>query len=142
MLLRELRQVDEALLEQRRPFLSMASGYAASIAADPQRVLREICAVREALFGDAEQEAKTWAADALKAEHSKVIGVRDTCIAQWRFDEASMWRGVPDNPRVLKLARSIISTRKDSVVASRTLDMSKSPDATDPTAHVLLLVSE
>ena len=132
-LLNDLKLVDEGLLEQRRPFLSMASAYAAAIAAEPQRVFKEMCQLGVTLFGDAEQVAKAWTRDAFKAEDSKVVGIRDTCIAQWRFDELSMWRGVPDNPRVLKLARSIISSRfrKDSVVASRTLDMSKCADAKD-----------
>jgi hypothetical protein len=53
-------------------------------------------------------------------------GVHPTCVVQWRYDSSSMWRGPPDNVRVLRLVRSILSSRfrADSVVASRTLDMS------------------
>lgn len=38
-------------------------------------------------------------------------GTYTTTILQWRFDEASMWRGAPKNHMVLKYAKSIASTR-------------------------------
>ena len=138
-LLSDLKQLDEQLAEQRVPFLTWAAKYSSSIAADPDRALKEISRLREVVFGDTEADAKTFAQHVLRPEVGKTLGLRDTCIVQWRFDAPSMWRGVPDNPRVLKLARSIISSRfrKDSVVASRTLDLSKSADAKDrcPTMH-------
>ena len=130
-LLSDLKKLDEQLGEQRIPFPTWAAKYSSSIAADPERVLREISRLREVVFGDTEADAKTYAQHVLRADSGKTLGLRDTCIVQWRFDAPSMWRGVPDNPRVLKLARSILSSRfrKDSVVASRTLDLSKAADA-------------
>ena len=69
----------------------------------------------------------------LTAETQPVRGIRDTCIVQWSFEDSSMWRGPPDNARVVKIAKSIISGqfRRDSVIASRTLDMSRAGDAKD-----------
>lgn len=132
-LLSDLKHLDEQLAEDRVPFLTWAAKYSSAIAADPDRAVKEITRVREAAFGDAEVQAKAFALHTLRPDVVKTLGLRDTCILQWRFDEASMWRGVPDNPRILKLARSIISSRfrKDSVVASRTLDLTKAADAKD-----------
>ena len=113
------------------PFLAWAAEYSSSIEADRDRAVKDIARVRMAAFGDTEAEAKAFALQLLRPEVGKTLGPRDTCILQWRFDDTSMWRGMPDNPRVLKLARSILSSRfrKDSVIASRTLDLSKTPDA-------------
>jgi len=129
--LEDLKHLDEQLTEQRMPFLAWAAKYSSSIEADRDRAVKDIARVRMAAFGDTEAEAKAFALQLLRPEVGKTLGLRDTCILQWRFDEPSMWRGMPDNPRVLKLARSILSSRfrKDSVIASRTLDLSKTPDA-------------
>lgn len=135
----DLKHLDEQLTEQRMPFLAWADKYSASIGVDRDRAVTDIARVRMAAFGDSEAEAKAFALQLLRPEAGKILGLRDTCILQWRFDEASMWRGVPDNPRVLKLARSILSSRfrKDSVIASRTLDLSKTPDAQERAPNAL-----
>lgn len=145
-LLSDLKQLDQQLADERTPFLTWAAKYSSSIEADPGRVLKEISSLREVVFGDTAADAKTFAQHVLRPESGKTLGLRDTCIVQWRFDLPSMWRGVPDNPRVLKLARSILSSRfrKDSVVASRTLDLSKSADSKEsgPTMFIRMVPCE
>jgi len=96
-------------------------------------VLSQLASAKERLHGDALAEALAWARDLLKPVAGQVTGIRETCIVQWRFDAPSMWRGTPDNPRVLKLIKCIISTRfrKDSIIASRTLDLSAGADTKD-----------
>jgi len=140
-LLSDLRVLDAELLEKRIPIITVAQEYAKMCGERPEQVLNHVASVREHLSGGSRADAMAWAQDLLKPElaNSKVTGVRETCIVQWRFDDNSMWRGVPDNPRVVKLAKSIINTRfrKDSVIASRTLDMSLPADAKDPKLRVV-----
>jgi hypothetical protein len=121
------------LRDRRQPVLHVAQTYAKSFLHDHDLILSQLAAVKERISGDAAQDAMTWAKHVLKAETNPVRGIRDTCIMQWSFDDRSMWRGPPDNARVIKIAKSIICTkfRRDSVIASRTLDMSKAPDAQD-----------
>ena len=95
--------------------------------------MTQLTSVKERISGDAIQDAMAWCKHMLKAETEQVRGIRETCIVQWSFDDSSMWRGPPDNARIVKIAKSIICTkfRKDSVIASRTLDMSKGMYAKD-----------
>ena len=88
--------------------------------------LRHLASIYERLYGSTYQDATAWAADLLKQRpEGKLSGILNTAVVQWRFDEASLWRGMPDNPRVAKIAKSIIGNRfrQDSIIASRTLSM-------------------
>jgi hypothetical protein len=100
---------------------------------DHNIILEQLASVKERISGDSAQDAMAWSKHMLKAETQQVRGIRDTCIVQWSFDDSSMWRGPPDNARIVKIAKSIICSkfRRDSVIASRTLDMSKAVDAED-----------
>ena len=60
---------------------------------DPDAVLQDLMLVKQRLAGYTEQEAIAWAKDLLRAKDPKMLGMHATCIVQWRFDEASMWRG-------------------------------------------------
>ena len=81
-LLSDLKQLDEQLSEQRIPFLQWAAKYSTSIAADPERVIKEISRLREVVFGDTEADAKTFAQHVLRPESGKTLGLSDACIVQ------------------------------------------------------------
>ena len=124
-LLKDVAQLEEEAASTRTPLCFLAKDYQIA-RADPDAVLQDLMLVKQHLAGCTEQEAIAWAKDLLKAKDPKMLGMHFTCIVQWRFDAASMWRGLPDNTRVLKFCRSIISSRfrQDACIAARSLDMS------------------
>lgn len=124
-LLADMKKLEEELVATRTPFAKLAKDYQIS-RQDPDAALQDLASVKQHLTGSTEQEAISWAKDLLRAKDAKMLGMSTTCIMQWRFDEASMWRGPPDNARILKFCRSIISSRfrPDACIAARSLDMS------------------
>jgi hypothetical protein len=125
MLLQDIRALEEEAVVSRKPIWQLAHEYQVG-RVDADAVLEDLICVRQHLTGASEQEARDWAKDLLQARGSKVLGMHTTCIVQWRFDDASMWRGPPDNIRILRFCRSIVSTcfRQDACIAARSLDMS------------------
>ena len=73
-----------------------------------------------------EQEADDKAKECLKPGETFYIGTRNTCILMWSFADASLWRGLSDNKKLVRLARSMISNGflKDEPIRSRTFDLS------------------
>ena len=71
------------------------------------------------------EAAKTKAEDILKAGPAVFTGMRTTCILSWSFDEESLWRGLTDNKKIIRLARSMVTMgyRADEPINSRTLDL-------------------
>jgi len=125
-LLSDLRALECELYEQRKPFADLALEYQTKCKADAGLELRHLASIHERLHGSTYQDAMAWATGLLKQRpEGKLSGILNTAVVQWRFDEASLWRGMPDNPRVAKIAKSIIGNRfrQDSVIASRTLSM-------------------
>ena len=53
------------------------------------------------------------------------VGTRTTCILSWSFDNESLWRGLSDNKKIIRLARSMVTSgyREDEPINSRTLDL-------------------
>lgn len=126
LLLQDLTTLDQEMLESRTPFFQFVKDYMEARRLNVDLVLHELASVKQQLSGLPEPAALRWAKELLQPKGAKVLGVMPTCILQWRFDEPSMWRGIPDNQRVLRLCKSIVSSRfrADSCIASRTLDMS------------------
>lgn len=127
LLLEDIAVLDQELLRARRPFYAFAQEYQHTFADKPDTVLSHLSGVKAALHAMPEDAALTWAKELLQPGEERVLGIRSTCIVQWRLDDDSLWRGPPDNTRVLRFAKSIISSRfrQDSRIASRTLDMSQ-----------------
>ena len=61
----------------------------------------------------------------LAAGPADFIGTRTTCILSWSFDDESLWRGLSDNKKIIRLARSMVTSgyREDEPINSRTLDL-------------------
>ena len=125
-LLEDLAVLDAELLSTRTPYSSFVREYQTNFSEKPDAVLAQLAGVARHLHLMAEDEATHWATSLLAPKDAQMQGVHPTSVVQWRYDSASMWRGPPDNIRVLRLIRSILSSRfrVDSVIASRTLDMS------------------
>ena len=52
-------------------------------------------------------------------------GIKDICILSWSFIDESLWRGLSDNKKIIRLARSMVTTgfRQDEPVDARTFDL-------------------
>lgn len=81
-------------------------------------------AVRMA-FNIPEAAAHEQAKDILKAGDADFTGSRDTCILMWSFEEQSLWRGLSDNKKLVRLARNMVTTGylRDEPIRSRTFDL-------------------
>jgi hypothetical protein len=125
-LLEDVANLDYELLKAKKPFYTFAQEYYHAHADKPEVILNQLVHSKMAIHAVPEDEARKWALHLLRPREEQMLGLHPTCIVQWRLDDDSMWRGPPDNTRVLRFARSIISSRfrKDSCIASRTLDMS------------------
>ena len=65
----------------------------------------------------------------LEAGPPDFTGTRPVCILSWSFEDESLWRGLSDNKKIIRLARSMVTTgyRQDEPINSRTFDLS-APD--------------
>ncbi len=89
-------------------------------------------AVKEATFamqvaynlGPDDAEAK--ARQVLQPGSPNFTGSRETCIMCWNFEDKSLWRGLSDNKKIVRLARSMVSSgfKPDEPIRSRTFDLS------------------
>jgi hypothetical protein len=130
-LLGDLRSLETELYEQRKPFTDLALEYQAKCRTEPGLAVTHVASLRERLRGCGNRDAVAWASGLLSQKpDDKLSGIFATAVLQWRFDDASLWRGQPDNPRVAKIAKSIIGHRfrQDSIIASRTLSMKLTQD--------------
>ena len=124
-LIRDLSDLEAAFLSRREAVASICWGYQASLQDRPEVALEHLARVRSKVSGLHLDAAMRWAGEILKPKET-LQDIMSTCILQWRFDKDTFWRGVPDNPRIIRLAKNILtaSFRKDSIVASRSFDLS------------------
>ena len=123
-LLSDLRTLEVELFEQRKPFVDLAFESQTKCQAEPGLELTHVASLHERLYSSSHRDAMAWAADLLRPRpEEKLSGILKTAVLQWRFDDASLWRGPPDNPRVAKIAKSIVGHRfrQDAIIASRAL---------------------
>jgi hypothetical protein len=74
-------------------------------------------------------EAHVQAQQILEAGPPDFTGARNVCILSWSVEDESLWRGLSDNNKVIRLARSMVTTgyRQDEPINSRTFDLT-APD--------------
>ena len=72
--------------------------------------------------GPAEAKAR----ELMQPGEPNYTGTRDTCILMWNFEGPSLWRGLSDNKKIVRLARSMIAGgyKRDEPIRSRTFDLS------------------
>ena len=72
------------------------------------------------------EQAYASAQEILSSRASKQTGSSTTCPLQWRFDSETLWHEPPANPKIARIARSILgkSFFKAEPISSRTFDMS------------------
>lgn len=125
-LLEDVAKMEAELTESRTPFSQVIRDQTLGWTADV--VLGQMRDLHLHMYGSTPREAEQFALELLKPPTEcpdVVVGMRTTAVVQWSFEEASFWRGLPDNQRVLRFAKSIISTRfrEDCAIASRTLSL-------------------
>jgi hypothetical protein len=76
-------------------------------------------------MGMTDAVAEHFAATLFEGQAQDIAGIRCMCPSMFAYGEASLWRGLPSNGNVRKLAKSILSSgfQQDSVIATRTLDL-------------------
>ncbi len=71
------------------------------------------------------EKAHEKAAEILAAGPPAFEGSRPTCPLSWSFRDESLWRGMSDNKKLIRLSRSMVTTgyRQDEPINSRTFDL-------------------
>ena len=82
--------------------------------------------------GSGEDDALSLATEALAPKPPGETACT-TCVYQWRYDDGSLWNGYPDNSKLARLARSMLSVgfKQDEPINARDLDLT-APDAHRP----------
>ena len=126
LLLNDLSRMEVELLENRVSFTKACRTAQQRFQDNLDPLLDQVASVRSQVSGTSEEAGREWATKLLEPRGSPLLGLHETSVLHWRYDDESMWRGSPDNPRVVRLARSMITSgfREDSVVAARSLDLS------------------
>ncbi len=126
MLLSKLDELVEEAQSKRESMLSLAQDYENSKRCNMEGLLSDVGTVLSIVdqLTDAEVSSKLDAT--LAPLQGKTDGLHKTSALSWSYDDESMWRGPPENRRVMRLARAIVTTgfRPDSVISSRTLEVS------------------
>lgn len=75
--------------------------------------------------GLSEEEAKMKAREVLQPSGPNFQGSMETCPVMWRYDNESLWRGLTDNKKLIRLMRSMVLTgfQEDEPLRSRTFDL-------------------
>ena len=70
-------------------------------------------------------EAHDRAQQLLEPGPPEFTGTKDTCILSWSFADESLWRGLSDNKKIIRLARSMLTTGfiQSEPISSRTFDL-------------------
>jgi hypothetical protein len=120
LVLQDLSKTEDDLMEQRTLLYSVATTFQQEREANREKTLAELTTVLQKVRGLDEQEAIRVAKALLHGHPGKLNGVHSACILQWRFDAESFWRGPPENLRLVRFIKSMISTRfrADATVAS------------------------
>ena len=102
-------------------------------------VLDEVAMALQIINGSSEEASLAEARELLKPQLHAVSGCRPTAILQWRFDDESLWRGLSDNTKLVRLSRSMVSSgfKPDESVRARTFDLSGPNE--DPVVHRIML---
>ena len=89
-------------------------------------VVDEIAFASQIAWNLNSEEAHTRAQELLAASPGDYSGTRLTCILSWSFADESLWRGLTDNKKLVRLMRSMILTgfQADEPLRSRTFDRS------------------
>ncbi len=91
--------------------------------------------------GKTEVEATEFTTALFQGRMGNEDGLRWLCPSLFSYRNDSLWRGPPANGTVRKLAKSMIGSgfRKDSCIASRTLDLNAAQGSGDQVSFHLLL---
>jgi hypothetical protein len=122
-LLGDLGKIMEDCQEQRKPIAYLLQPAAPQ---DEEAAMRQFTGVWCQVFGTSPEVAEAAGLERMAPGPATASGTLTTTPLSWRYDDESLWRGPPDNRKVIKLARSIVITgfRQSDPLTSRTLDLS------------------
>ena len=95
-----------------------------------EQAVEEIIYAARIAFHLSEEEASKRAKELLQAGPPTFEGARSTCILSFSFEDASLWRGMTDNKKIIRLARSMLTSgyRTDEPINCRTFDLRSADD--------------
>ncbi len=124
----EVQAIYQEAFQTRRPLVRVIQELALP---NGDEAMEEVSFACQMAFACTPAEADARAAEILKPGPSVVEGTRATCVLQWRWDNDSLWRGLSDNKKIARLARSMVSSgfHDDEPIRARSFDLSGPPAA-------------
>ena len=121
-MLSQLQQLLDSCFQEHRALTKMIQQFPRLVG---QAALQEISYAVQCAWNLPHEEAQAKAAELLQPGPASFKGSKQICILSWSFEEHSLWRGLSDNTKLIKLARSMVSAgfREDEPVNARTLDL-------------------
>lgn len=90
-----------------------------------EEAIQEVTMAIQIAFNLSSGPAEARARELMQPGSAAYIGARITCILQWSFEDHSLWRGLSDNKKLVRLSRSMVAAgfKKDEPIRSRTFDL-------------------
>ena len=91
-----------------------------------EQAIQEVTIACQIAYNIASGPAESKARELMQPGEPHFTGTRNTCILMWSFEDHSLWRGLSDNKKIVRLARSMIPSgyKRDELIRSRTFDLS------------------
>ena len=91
-----------------------------------EQAIEEVTMACQIAYNIASGPAEAKARELMQSGEPNFTGTRDTCIMMWNFEDHSLWRGLSDNKKIVRLSRSMIASgyKCDEPIRSRAFDLS------------------
>jgi hypothetical protein len=91
-----------------------------------EQAIEEVTMAMQIAYNLDPDSAEAKARELMQSRSPNFTGTSETCILQWSFQENSLWRGLSDNKKLVRLARSMVMCgfKRDEPIRSRTFDLS------------------
>ena len=118
----KLSQLHQECFEKRKALTKTIQEFPALQGVD---ALNEIAFAARVAWNLTPETALNKGKDILAPGPPDFVGVKNTCILNWSFADDSLWRGLSDNKKIIRLTRSMVTTgfRQDEPINSRTFDL-------------------
>ena len=93
-----------------------------------EKAMEEVALALQIAYNINSEQAEARARALMRPGPPHFTGMRDTCILMWSFEDGSLWRGLSDNKKIVRLARSMLAGgyKGDEPIRSRTFDLTSS----------------
>ena len=91
-----------------------------------EQAIQEVTMAMQIAYNLDPDSAEAKARELMQSRLPNFTGTSETCILQWSFQDNSLWRGLSDNKKLVRLARSMVMCgfKRDEPIRSRTFDLS------------------